>query len=148
MRPRDEAEAKAEDEEEEGRTLRYGAVRRCVIWVCIAQYAVLHVAFSLAQRTLEDRVSCTFHFSFITVVFAGWAVAYGDAMPHAMTLIFTALEALGCAVHAALPVAGQGGGRAGGGARGEQRGAAGGRGGVRAGAAAAGAGDVFGDGGS
>ena len=106
VRPRDEAEAK-EEEDDDGRTLRHGAVRRCVIWVCIAQYAVLHVAFSLAQRTLEDRVSCTFHFSFITVVFAGWAVAYGDAMPHAMTLIFTALEALGCAVHVALPVAGQ-----------------------------------------
>ena len=107
VRPRDEAEEKEAEDDDDGRTLRHGAIRRCVIWVCIAQYAVLHVAFSLAQRTLEDRVSCTFHFSFITVVFAGWAVAYGDAMPHAMTLIFTALEALGCAVHVALPAAGQ-----------------------------------------
>ena len=41
------------------------------------------------------------------MVFAGWAVAYGDAMPHAMTLIFTALETLGCAVHVALPAEGQ-----------------------------------------
>ena len=55
VRPRDEAEAKAEEEEDDGRTLWHGAVRRCVIWVCIAQYAVLHVAF--CSRSARWRIA-------------------------------------------------------------------------------------------
>ena len=63
------------------RLLPRAVARQLVSWGCVAQFCLMHFIFALQQESLEDVVSCTFHFAFIVVLFAAWAICSGVRSP-------------------------------------------------------------------